>query len=210
MVNIYSCLNASIDNINTTYEIYILIGDFLGIFTITRVFIMTKKEYWQKRNKQEDIKQHNAIIKEKRQEETQKQYKAITRQVFKSKNFTSNYKELQMKGNNIWKSQKHIIDKRSILANIVCMNEKEVEKLLSKLQSLVFAIERYNNGKNVEVWEKVALTHEEFVLIEVWNNYQTIVNDEKMSDYSKWQAKEVYVRKMIAICKNMMKDFNLQ
>lgn len=115
-----------------------------------------------------------------------------------------------MKGNNIWKNQKHIIDKRSILANIVCTNEKEVEKLLSKLQSLVFAIERYNNGKNVEVWEKVALTHEEFVLIEVWNNYQTIVNDEKMSDYSKWQAKEVYVRKMISICKNMMKDFNLQ
>ena len=115
-----------------------------------------------------------------------------------------------MKGNNIWKNQKHIIDKRSILANIVCTNEKEVEKLLSKLQSLVFSIERYNNGKNVEVWEKVALTHDEFILIEVWNNYQAIVNDEKMSDYSKWQAKEVYVKKMIAICKNMMKDFNLQ
>lgn len=171
---------------------------------------MTKKEYWQKRNKQEDIKQHNILTEKKRLEETRKQHNAITRQVFKGKNFTTNYRGLQMKGNNIWKNQKHIIDKRSILANIVCTNEKEVEKLLSKLQSLVFAIERYNNGKNVEVWEKVALTHEEFVLIEVWNNYQTIVNDEKMSDYSKWQAKEVYVRKMIGICKNMMKDFNLQ
>ena len=30
----YSCLNASNDNINTTYEIYILISGFLGISTI--------------------------------------------------------------------------------------------------------------------------------------------------------------------------------
>ena len=171
---------------------------------------MTKKEYWQKRNKKEDIKQHNALTKEKRLEEKQKQHNAITKHVFKGKQETSNYKELQIMNNNIWKTQKHIIDKRFNLATLDIKKESDVEKLLSKFQSLVLMIERFNNSKNKEVWEKVALTHDEFEVLAIWEDYNNIVKNDNISTYNKWQAKEVYVAKMIKLCEKLSKKYNIE
>ena len=170
---------------------------------------MTKNEYWQKRNKQEDIKQHNALKEEKKLEETRKQHKAINKHVFKGKQETSNYKELQIMNNNIWKTQKHVIEKRFTLNTLEVKNEKDIESLLSKFQSLVSQIERFNNSKNKEVWEKIALSHDEFEVLAIWESYNNIVNDDNVSTFNKWQAKETYVKKMIDLCNKLSKKYNL-
>lgn len=111
--------------------------------------------------------------------------------------------------NNIWKTQKHVIDKRFNLNTLEIKSEKDIENLLSKFQSLVLQIERFNNSKNKEVWEKIALSHDEYEVLAIWENYNNIVNDENISTYNKWQAKETYVKKMIELCNKLAKKYNL-
>lgn len=174
---------------------------------------MRKKTKWQlrkeeKQQKIEEIKAYKEYRQEKQKEDTEKQHNDIISEVFKGKQEISNYEELQVMNNNLWKTARHINAKRQDLSSLIPTKEKEVEDILSKIQSLALTIERSNNCKGREAWEKLDYNMNEYKVLEALNAYKEIIAKSE-SDIVKKQAMKMYFDRMNKLCDDLMKKYNL-
>lgn len=172
---------------------------------------MTKKEYWERVNRKQDIKQHKEYKQEKKRQDNITQHNAIVEEVFKGNNNNiSNYGELQLMNSNVWKNARHINNTRMSLNDIIPTNEKQCENIVTKCQNLAKLIDRFNNRKNAESWEKLQFTMQEYELIETLNAYKEVVENENISITEKQNAMYRYIDKMNKLCDSLMKKYHLK